>query len=83
MSELTLNDLPQSFRDGIHHLQEECKTLSEDNSALRARVAELEAALTGLRRVVPYFWNDDNSHISELDEACEKADETLAKRSKP
>lgn len=46
-------------------------------AAERAEVARLRGALKELRLVVPYFWNDDSSHIEELDAACEKADEVL------
>lgn len=40
-------------------------------------VLELADALHRLRGVVPHFWDDDSSHIGELDKACEDADDVL------
>lgn len=46
-------------------------------AAERAEAVRVREALKELRAVVPYFWDDDSSHIGELDAACGKADEAL------
>jgi len=50
---------------------------TEALAAERAEAVRVREALKELRSVVPYFWDDDSSHIGELDAACAKADEAL------
>lgn len=56
----------------------ECQAGFETGTVAIAHNERLIKALTRLRAVVPYFWDDDSSHIEELDAACGEADEALS-----
>jgi len=78
-SDLRKLDDPRIASVGCGIRKEPCAEFVAIYTTPPAVNAELLEALQELRYVVPNFWDDENSFIVALDDACRKADAAIAK----